>query len=208
MLDILITIILAAFLAELLGYITHILLHSNKISFLSRNHMIHHLVLYGPKKRMRSEDYFSPVTKRFNLFGIGLEWLLPAGFIFSVYGISLWFISPPLHLSVIFIAVNLVWVWVFYTYMHRAMHLQNFWMLKSKLFGKWFNGVRSLHDIHHVHLADDGRMNRNYGICFFAFDKIFRTFMRKPEPFNHSGYTAAEKRYEFIFKKLHTNNGK
>jgi sterol desaturase/sphingolipid hydroxylase (fatty acid hydroxylase superfamily) len=49
--DIIVTILAAALIAELTGYLMHILLHSNKIAFLSKSHMIHHLVLYGPKCR-------------------------------------------------------------------------------------------------------------------------------------------------------------
>jgi sterol desaturase/sphingolipid hydroxylase (fatty acid hydroxylase superfamily) len=197
------TVVIGAFIAEFLGYLTHILLHSNKIEYLSRNHMIHHLVLYGPKVRMRSKEYLSPVKDRIGIFGVGFEWLLPIGLIALVYLVFLWWLSPPLYLSIIFLAVNIFWVWFFYGYMHHAMHIQGFWMIKNKLFGKWFMKIRSFHDIHHLEIANDGRMNKNYGICFFMFDKIFRTFSLVPKPFNEKGYVAAEKRYDFIYKQLH-----
>ena len=43
--------------AELLGYLLHRLLHSGWIAFLSRNHMRHHLVIYGPLQEQRSQTY-------------------------------------------------------------------------------------------------------------------------------------------------------
>ena len=43
--------------AELLGYLLHRLLHSGWIAFLSRNHMRHHLVIYGPLQEQHSPAY-------------------------------------------------------------------------------------------------------------------------------------------------------
>jgi len=45
-------------------------------------------------------------------------------------------------------------------------------------------------------------MNTNYGICFFAFDKIFRTFKGEFEEFNEKGYQNSKKRYAYIYEKL------
>src|ERR1041385_7155427 len=66
--------------SEFIGYWVHILLHSHRIEFLSRNHMIHHLVVYSPTRPMRiSDEYQASTHDRANLFGMGLEWLLPLG---------------------------------------------------------------------------------------------------------------------------------
>ena len=203
MLEIVFTIIIGATIAEFFGYLTHIVLHSNKIEYLSRNHMIHHLVLYGPKTRMRSKDYLSPLVNRMGLFGVGFEWLIPIGLILALYLFLFWLLQPALHLSIIFLAVNVFWVVFFYGYMHQAMHLSGFWMLKNKYFKKWFNGVRPLHDIHHLEFSDKGLMNKNYGICFFAFDKIFGSFSPHHKPFNEKGYKKAEKLYDFVYRELH-----
>ena len=48
-LNILLTIAGACLFTEIAGYFIHILLHSNKIQFLSKNHMVHHLKVYQPK---------------------------------------------------------------------------------------------------------------------------------------------------------------
>lgn len=198
MLEIFITIILSAITAEFFGYVTHIVIHSNKIHYLSRSHMIHHMILYGPKTRMRSEKYLTSIINRRGIFGLGFEWLIPIALIFMLYVILLSLIKPALHLSIIFILFNLLWVHVFYNYMHDAMHISGFWMLNNKLFDKWFRGVRSLHDIHHIEVSDEGLMNKNYGICFFRFDKIFGSFSPLPKPFNEKGYQKAVKLYDFV----------
>ena len=48
--------------AELLGYLLHRLLHSGWIGFLSRNHMRHHLAIYGPLQEQRSPAYNDATT--------------------------------------------------------------------------------------------------------------------------------------------------
>src|SRR5579864_7760102 len=48
--------------SELLGYLLHRLLHSGKIGFLSRSHMRHHLVLYGPMRSQRPADGYHDAT--------------------------------------------------------------------------------------------------------------------------------------------------
>src|SRR5258708_31442406 len=63
---------------ELLGYWLHRLLHSGAIGFLSRNHMKHHLVLYGPLPAQRSNEYRDATDHSFSLGNVGLEWLIPA----------------------------------------------------------------------------------------------------------------------------------
>jgi sterol desaturase/sphingolipid hydroxylase (fatty acid hydroxylase superfamily) len=39
-------------------------------------------------------------------------------------------------------------------------------------------------------------MDRNFGIGFFFFDRLFGTLARQQRPFNHRGYDAAKRRYE------------
>ena len=64
--------------AELLGYWLHRLLHSGAIGFLSRNHMKHHLVMYGPLQEQRSKKYRDATEGKVSLGNIGGEWLVPA----------------------------------------------------------------------------------------------------------------------------------
>ena len=46
----------AILVSELFGYPLHRLLHSGFIHFLSKNHMQHHLLLYGPLQKQRPRE--------------------------------------------------------------------------------------------------------------------------------------------------------
>jgi hypothetical protein len=62
----------SCFSAELLGYGLHRLLHSGLIGFLSREHMKHHMVLYGPLQPQRFEKYRDATSGDLSLGNIGL----------------------------------------------------------------------------------------------------------------------------------------
>lgn len=73
-------------------------------------------------------------------------------------------------------------------------------MEKSFVFRNWFLRIRKLHDIHHLHVSDDGKMNVNYGICFFIFDRIIGSYRKTFSNFNKAGYEVAKQKYQFINK--------
>ena len=189
--------------AEFLGYWLHVLLHSNKIVFLSKNHMIHHLVIYGPKKPFLTDTYQTALIEgRPGIAGIGLEWLMPAVLIIGSIWIIMWLLNIPLHLILIFLGVAIVWELVIFNYMHDALHIRNFWMEHNKYFSKWFLKIRENHEIHHMEIDNKGRMNKNYGICFFFFDHLFGTFEKKFVKFNEEGYETAKRIYSYIYEKV------
>lgn len=201
MLSILLTLFLVFFFTEAFGYVLHVVLHSQKIEFLSRNHMIHHLQVYGPKMSQRPDDkYLKSTHERAAVLGIGMEWILPILFILGlIIGVGV-LVSAPLHLIGIFIIGSLSWGYFLFGYMHDSMHLQGFWMEKNRFLQGWYLHIRKLHDIHHLHLSDEGKMNVNYGICFFFFDKIFGTYKKSFSRFNSHGYSLAKEKYKYIFK--------
>jgi sterol desaturase/sphingolipid hydroxylase (fatty acid hydroxylase superfamily) len=47
-------------------------------------------------------------------------------------------------------------------------------------------------------LNDEGLMDKNFGIGFFFFDRIFLTFQRESKSFNDRAYAAAAHRYGFM----------
>jgi len=203
MLNIIITIAVALLTAELIGYFLHALMHSNKIEFLSKSHMIHHLVIYGPKQPFRTEKYqTSLIDGRPGIDGIGLEWLLPIAIIITTMSLILWLLRIPLELSLIFIGTGLVWEFIMFNYMHDSMHLEHFWMNKNRLLGKWYKGAQLKHEIHHLEIDDQGRMCSNYGICFFFFDRLFGSYVNKFNEFNEAGFEKAKTRYAYIYKLL------
>lgn len=195
------SILSACLFSEVIGYFLHILLHSEKVQFLSRQHMLHHLREYGPHAPLRTAAYRQATDGRVSFLGTGLEWLLPITIVLLVV---LGFFNGVLEMrvlhQVLFIVSALTWSAVMFGYMHDAMHVERFWMERSRLLGRWFRRARRLHDIHHRELADDGRMLKNYGICFFVLDRVFGSLSTRHKPFNQAGFRAAKQRYSYIFR--------
>ncbi len=183
--------------SELVGYGVHILLHSEKVPFLSRSHMIHHLKDYGPGKPLhRKGEYLNSAAHRSNFLGNGLEWVLP-GFIIVLLTIGFLTLFGVHPISqAIFIGFGMIWVHFMFGSMHSAMHMTEFWMEKVPVLCHWYKSVRKKHDLHHLQISDDGRMLKNYGICFFWFDRIFGSYTKHSTKFNEQGYRTALVRYE------------
>lgn len=185
--------------AELLGYLLHRLLHSDRIRFLSRSHMIHHLLLYGPLQPQRpSPEYLDATTDRAALGGIGLEWVVPSAALLSVFLGLFHFLHVRADHQLIFVCVTMGWSFLMFSYLHDGMHLQGFWMARIPVVRKWFRPARHFHDVHHMALNDAGLMDKNFGIGFYFFDRLFGSFSVTARPFNHKGYESAKKRYAFI----------
>ena len=185
------------FFAEVVGYFTHILLHSEKVPALSRGHMIHHLKVYGPRSGLRnSGEYRGSTENRASVLGIGLEWIAPLGAVTALASAIAWYFEIPLVSFALFVSAAIGWGILMFSYMHDAMHIQGFWMERSPIFKNWFRRVRAYHDIHHLEFSDDGRMRKNYGICLFFMDGIGRSLSRKHKAFNKAGFEAALIRYK------------
>jgi sterol desaturase/sphingolipid hydroxylase (fatty acid hydroxylase superfamily) len=41
-------------------------------------------------------------------------------------------------------------------------------------------------------------MNKNFGIGFYLFDRLFGTLCCEQGPFNHRGYAQARKRFRYL----------
>jgi sterol desaturase/sphingolipid hydroxylase (fatty acid hydroxylase superfamily) len=190
------SVICSCLVAEFAAYWLHRLLHSDKLPFLSRNHMAHHLLLYGPTQPMRAERYKDATDGRLSLGNIGLEWLAPS----AVLLIFSWGVMHVLRIRPVYQAIafaNLVG-WPFFTFslLHDAMHLRHAWLARLPVVNIWFRRARRLHDIHHHSLNDTGRMNANFGIGFFLLDRIFRTLATHHRPLNRKGLAVALQRYK------------
>jgi sterol desaturase/sphingolipid hydroxylase (fatty acid hydroxylase superfamily) len=197
-LKILATIVGAALFTEIVGYFIHILLHSNKIEFLSKNHMIHHLKVYTPKGGMRSTTYQGSTYGRAEIDGVGLEWLAPIAIILAGFFATATALGMAWYFQVLFVAAALWWGRFVFGVMHDAMHLEKSWWAQNRFTRGWFLQVRKLHDIHHLSFEDDGRMMKNFGICFFFVDRLFGTLKGKMTRFNNAGHAEAVKRYAYI----------
>lgn len=197
---ILATIAAAVAFSEFSGYWLHMLLHSNKIQWLSYSHMQHHLMEYHPSKPIRLKDvYLSSGSKRANIFGLGMEWVIPILLMLVSVHSTFYAIRLPLMYQLVFTVSALAWSYVLFGYMHDAMHYKKFWMEDNALLKGWYFKIRRFHDIHHYTFTSEGRMPTNFGICFFFFDWIFGTLVRKQEKFNRDGLKASEGLYAFIY---------
>lgn len=187
---------------ELVGYFLHILLHSERIAWLSRGHMIHHLRIYGPHRSLRRPGpYRDSVEGRYGFLGVGLEWLAP---ILLVLAASIAVCSLLLGVSVLaqalFMGAALLWGRFMFGTMHDSMHVEGHPLASAPLLGAWYRRVRRLHDIHHLRFSDDGRMPTNFGICFFGLDRLFGTYEDTAGAFNEPGYQAALRRYADVIR--------
>jgi sterol desaturase/sphingolipid hydroxylase (fatty acid hydroxylase superfamily) len=193
-------IISGCLFAECAGYFLHRLLHSDRVRFLSRNHMIHHLLLYNPKN-LRSDHYKDPTVgehARIGIWGFGLEWLAPVG----IWVTGLVAVFSLLHISwqqqFFFVVSALLWSYLLFGVIHNAMHLNHPRLMRIVAVRRWFLRARRFHDIHHVQINERGLMNKNFGICFFFMDRIFGTLEKQAKPFEESAYRRALNRYSFI----------
>lgn len=182
--------------SELLGYLLHRLLHSGKIGVLSRSHMRHHLVLYGPTHSQRpAKGYRDATIGQIALGNVGLEWLVPGALLLGVSIALLHFLQVSVFHQVVFVAGSLTWSFVMFSYLHDRMHVAGFWMETNPWLKRWFVSARDAHDIHHWALNDKGFMDKNFGIAFFWFDRLFGTLAKEWPIFNRRGYTRALERF-------------
>jgi len=187
--------------SEFLGYLLHRLLHSGKIGFLSRSHMRHHLLLYGPLQPQRpGSGYQDATTDSLALGNIGLEWLAPGALLLVLSITMLNFFGVPVIYQSIFVAGSLAWSFIMFSYLHDRMHIADFWMERNPCLKRWFVSARHAHDIHHYALNDDGLMDKNFGIAFFFFDRIFGTWTREWQTFNRVGYRRALRRFAKVIE--------
>lgn len=186
--------------SELLGYFLHRLMHSGVIGFLSRNHMRHHLVLYGPLQKQRSQEYHDATTDGIGLGNIGTEWLIPAAILIAALGVVLRICRVHLGSALAYLGAMLGWSFLMFSYLHDEMHVERAWLQKTRWLRRWFVVARRRHDIHHCSINDKGLMNRNFGIGFFAFDRMFGTFADRGSAFNHAGYAAARRRFQSLLE--------
>ena len=191
----------AILVSELLGYVLHRLLHSGWIRFLSTNHMKHHLLLYGPLQKQRpGREYLDATTGHLAIGNVGLEWILPGGFLLITLGGLFTVVGIRALYQIIFFATSLAWSFWVFSYLHDRMHITGFWMERMPIVKVWFCWARNLHDIHHRVLNNQGLMDKNFGIGFAFFDWVFGTMAPVQPRFNHAGLAAAQQRFDFAIQ--------
>jgi sterol desaturase/sphingolipid hydroxylase (fatty acid hydroxylase superfamily) len=189
------TLVDSVVVAEFVGYWLHRLLHCGRIPALSRGHLIHHFLIYGPRQPMRAEDYHDATDNRFSVGNVGIEWLVPSAIILLFSWGVMALLGVPHVYQVLALCILLAWPILMFSYLHDRMHIENFWMTRVPLLKTWFLKARRMHDIHHRSVDSKGFMDANFGIGFYFFDRFFRTLAKRHRPFNWTGYQAAIERY-------------
>ena len=189
------TLVDSVVVAEFAGYCLHRLLHSDKFPALSRGHLIHHFLVYGPTQPMRAGEYHDATNHRFSLGNVGIEWLAPSAIILLFCWAAMGLLSVLPVYQALSLCTLLGWPILMFSYLHDRMHTENFWMTRVHLFRSWFLKARRLHDIHHRSVNSKGFMDTNFGIGFYIFDRCFRTLAKRHRAFNWQGYQSAIERY-------------
>ncbi len=189
------TLVDSVVVAEFAGYWLHRLLHSDRFPGLSRGHLIHHFLIYGPRQPMRAGEYHDATDDRFSVGNVGIEWLAPSAIILLLCWGVMALLGVPHVYQALALCTLLGWPILMFSYLHDRMHIENFWMTRVPLLRSWFLRARRLHDIHHRSMDSVGFMDSNFGIGFYFFDRFFQTMAKRHRPFNWQGYRAAIGRY-------------
>ena len=184
-------------LAEFYGYWLHILLHSDKVRWLSDNHMSHHLRSYPPVGRpIRTDDYIQDVMENQKMvLGLGAEWYLPGAVLIGTSVLLEWLIGLSWAQIGLSVGGMLTYSVFMFWYLHDRMHIKGIWLSKSRITRGFFKRQRTYHDIHHYHISDKGLMTKNFGISTPIFDHVFGTYEPKIKKLNRRGIKAAFNRY-------------
>jgi sterol desaturase/sphingolipid hydroxylase (fatty acid hydroxylase superfamily) len=189
------TLVDSVVVAEFAGYWLHRLVHSGRIPVLSRGHLIHHFLIYGPRQPMRANEYHNATDNRFSVGNVGLEWLAPSAIILLLCWGVMALLHVPHAYELLALCTLLGWPILMFSYLHDRMHVENFWMGKVPGLRNWFLKARRLHDIHHKSLDSKGFLDANFGIGFYFFDRLFGTMAKRHRPFNWCGNKAANEHY-------------
>jgi sterol desaturase/sphingolipid hydroxylase (fatty acid hydroxylase superfamily) len=129
---------------------------------------------------------------------VGLEWLLPSGLLILMFLGIFSIFHAGWSQQALFVVIAIGWSVFMFNFLHDWMHIEGFWMERQRWLRGWFLRARRLHDIHHYSLDDDGRMDRNFGIGFSFFDRVFGTRAERLAGLNRKGLEAVRQRYDFF----------
>jgi sterol desaturase/sphingolipid hydroxylase (fatty acid hydroxylase superfamily) len=165
MTTILLTLLITYIVASLFGYVTHWALHQTWMGRFYNAHMTHHLTLY-PATEFSSDSYKDAgkdSTLRF--FAVASLPLIVIPITLSILGII------PLKI-ILSILIMEAFVGFFNDYLHNAYHINNHWIGRLPIINTIFFKLIDLHYVHHV------KMESNFGIFAFHWDRLFKTFKR------------------------------
>ena len=145
----------------LVGWLGHWVLHQRWAGPLYRGHMNHHTKQYPPGD-LKSESYRSAGREDSTFI---FTPILTLAFALFVYGLVKLNVEAGL---LVFVLAEALVIGFLHDWVHTQFHLT-----KTVLdrWG-WFRKLRELHFTHHR------RMAHNFGIFWFGWDRVFRTYRR------------------------------
>jgi hypothetical protein len=164
MLPFLVTLVASLILASFFGHVVHWLIHQEWMGPAHRGHMEHHLDLYPPGKLV-SDRYLAAKWYRSG----PLLFTPPLLLILGAVGGLMWALGLPLW-TVAVLGVCLVGFGLVNDYFHDSFHIRKHPLNHFK----WYKRLRRLHFQHHYD------MTVNYGIVFFDWDRVFKTWHNVP----------------------------
>jgi len=140
-------------------------------------------------------EYRDATDHSFSLGNVGVDWLIPAALLLvCALGVFRLLHVRSLYQLIYFVA-TLGWSFLMFSYLHDGLHIDGYWMERNRWLKGWFVSARSRHEIHHHAINDQGLMDRNFGIGFFFFDRLFGTLCSVEPAFNDTGYKMAQARF-------------
>lgn len=155
-------LLLSLVVASFFGHAVHWALHQKWSGFFNRGHMQHHNELYPPGKLV-SDEYRQPKWHNNGLFLFTPPTLVilgAAGGLLRLCGAPWWALAVLGTVIIGFAFAN--------DYVHDSYHLRRHWLNEFR----WYRSARILHFLHH------SSTDKNFGIFFFGWDSVFKTFRR------------------------------
>lgn len=143
----------------LFGYIVHWALHQSWAGFLNNSHMTHHLKLY-PITDYTSDVYRSAgKDNTVKIFAFAALPILAIPILLCIFGMLSIFTAA-------FVLAEMLFLGFLHDQIHDSFHL-------NKSLWKYLPGYKTWAKNHYNHHVD---MQSNFGIFFFMWDRLFKTF--------------------------------
>lgn len=144
---------------SLIGWFVHWVLHQRWSGPLYRAHMNHHIFQYPP------DDLVSGVYRTSGTADSTLIFTPAVTLAFFLYAAVLYALGTDAYV-IGGTALETLALGILHDSLHTGFHV------KKSVWARWeiFAPLRDLHFVHHK------RTNRNFGILFFGWDRLFRTF--------------------------------
>lgn len=163
--DVVIAAIVTFFVTNLLGYIIHRFLHQTWAGSFYHKHMTHHLILYP------TYDYTSVKYRNAGKDNTVITFLL-ISIPLVILMIFLWLLNILSLAVVVTILLTIAILGFLHNFIHDAFHIEDHILNKIPIIKNLFEKWNRIHYLHHYNLE------KNYGIFFFAFDRLFGTLLK------------------------------